>query len=189
MTHVAAAPLGLAFAITIPAMTLLSLLGRAQSFHDGAVASLEMDNPLATFTLIRGHAENAAALLWIARKPGDIASFYPNAPRNRQITVGRLVNGARSRMAGFKEIYDQLSGFAHPSSASALSSWHASEQSDQDVRFRSKPAFKNDDDFAIACFWLVEIAEASGYLWQEAWSAVLGPDAPPPPEWRAASGT
>ena len=60
MTRLAMVPLKTLRQISIPSMTLMSLLTRAQAFHDGSVDALEHDNPFVTFTLVRSYAENTA---------------------------------------------------------------------------------------------------------------------------------
>jgi len=52
------------------------------------------------------------------------------------------------------------------------------------VRWQSAAAFKNDDDFMMACVWLVELAEANAHLWRECWELYFS-DSPKykPPVW------
>lgn len=170
------------FDFDVPRMTMLSLLTRAQGFHDGAVAALAADNPFATFTLLRSYAENAAMLCWLVDKPADIERIYPEAPPERTIRIGQLTNYAENRLGGFRGVYAQLSKFAHPGAGTALSGWHAGDENQ--VHWASAAAFKNDDDYKIACFWVVELAEANGHLWAECWEAYFG-EQPTfvPPEW------
>lgn len=159
--------------IDVPRMTLLSLFTRAQAFHESALAAVQADNPFAAFTLLRSYAENAAMLVWLRDKPGDIVRIYPDAPASQRIRIGRLVDKASARLGGFKPIYEQLSEFAHPGEATAMAGWHPTDV-DLRVRWHSAPAFKSDDDFKIACFWLVELAEANGHLWRECWEMHFG---------------
>jgi hypothetical protein len=50
--------------------------------------------------------------------------------------------------------------------------------------FSSRPSFKNDDDFMLACVWLIELAEANGALWAKSWSRYFGATALwDPPDW------
>jgi len=168
--------------LTMPKMTMLSLFTRAQAFHEAALAMIRENNPFAALTLLRSYAENAAMLVWLLDKPNDIKRIYPEAAESQRIRVGQLVGKAATRLGGFKPIYEQLSNFAHPGEATALSGWHATDV-DRHVNWMSAPAFKNDDDFMIACFWLVELAEANGHLWQECWAMYFGdpPTHVPPP--------
>lgn len=89
----------------IAEMTLLSLLTRAQAFHDGALAAVKEDNPFATFTLLRSYAENAAVMVWLLDHPSDLARMYPEAPRDQRFSIGRLTNHARERFGGFQGVY------------------------------------------------------------------------------------
>jgi hypothetical protein len=161
------------FGFTVGTMSLLSLLTRAQAFHDGVIGALEADNPFATMTLLRSYAENAALLVWLDEKPNELDRLLPDAGPDDRFNIGRLVAFAVRRMGGFKGIYEQLSGFAHPSSASALSGWH--NEGGRRVRWGTHPEFKNDDDFMMACVWVVELAEANTGLWLSVWDKYFGP--------------
>jgi hypothetical protein len=161
------------FDFDMPRMTLLSAFTRAQAFHDGALDALRADNPFSTFTLLRSYAENAAMLVYLLNKPSEIERFYAGVPREMRLRIGKLTTNASSRLAGFKGVYEQLSGFAHPAGATALSGWHAPGD-DLKVQWSSVPAFKNDDDFEMACVWLVELAEANAHLWREVWNMYFG---------------
>lgn len=188
MTSMAARAIGAERDFDIPRMTMLSLLTRAQGFHDSAVAALQADNPFATFTLLRSYAENAALLCWLVDKPADIERIYPLAPADRTIRVGQLTNYAEKRMGGFRPIYAQLSKFAHPGAGTALSGWHTGDENS--VHWTSVPAFKNDDDFKVGCLWVVELAEANGHLWSECWNAYFGRlPTYVPPAWVGPTGT
>ncbi|TFB84467.1 hypothetical protein E3O44_15410 [Cryobacterium algoricola] len=170
----------------VPMMTLMSLLTRAQSFHDGALDAVRAGNPFAAFTLIRSYAENAAVLVRLKDRPDDLARLYPEAPRATRLRIGQITNGASARFGEFKGVYDQLSEFAHPSPATALSGWHASELDDGKVEWRSSPAFKSTDDLMMACVWLVELAEANSELWRECFEMYFGERRTcTPPEWNS----
>lgn len=158
----------------VPEMTLMSLLTRAHSFHGAALASVEQNNPFAAFTLIRSYAENAAVLVWFIEHPVDIARFYPGAPLDTRLRIGRITGGAGTRFGEFRGIYDQLSKFAHPDPHTALSGWHSDSADEMKVRWQSAPAFKNDNDFMMACVWLVELAEANANLWRECFEMYFG---------------
>jgi hypothetical protein len=170
----------------LPMMTLMSLLTRAQAFHDGALDAVRAGNPFAAFTLIRGYAENAAVLVRLTERPADLARLYPEAPLETRLRIGPITNGASARFGQFKGIYDQLSQFAHPHPATALSGWHASEADDDGVHWQSVPAFKNLDDLMMACVWLIELATANANLWRECFEMYFGSTRTSvPPEWRS----
>ena len=172
--------------LTVPKMTVMSLLTRAQSFHDGTVHALTTDNPFAAFTLLRAYAENAAMLVWLIEKPNDLVRIYPDARREMRLSVGKLINKAGTRFSGFAAIYDQLSGFAHPAAHTALSAWRAGD-GEGEIQWQSAPAFKNDDDFIMACVWVIELAEANAQLWRETWEIYFAdPPLVIPPPWRPA---
>lgn len=168
----------------MPRMTLMSAFTRAQAFHDGTLDALRADNPYAAFTLLRSYAENAAMLVYLLNKPADIERFYAEVPLEMRLRIGKLTASASSRLAGFKGVYEQLSGFAHPADATALSGWH-SPGDELKVQWSSVPSFKNDDGFMMACVWLVELAEANAHLWREVWEMYFG-ETPrfTAPEWK-----
>lgn len=183
LTRFASKSLGSSFDFGMEEMTMMSLLTRAQAFHDGTVDALRADNPFAAFTLLRSYAENAAMMVWLLDHPGDIARIYPEAPLNQRLSIGKLTNNAASRFGGFKGVYEQLSNFAHPAAHTALSGWHAGDE-EKRVQWTSVPSFKNDDDFMMACVWLIELSQANAHLWRECWELYFG--TPPkflPPKW------
>ncbi len=183
MTELASRSLKPSFDFGIAEMTMMSLLTRALAFHDGALDAAKADNPFAAFTLLRSYAENGAMLAWLLDHPEDIARIYPEAPRDQRLSIGRLTNNARNRFGGFQGVYEQLSGFAHPASATALSGWHAGDE-ERRVRWQSHTAFKNDEDFMMACVWIVELAQANAHLWRECWELYFGdPPSYIPPMW------
>jgi hypothetical protein len=169
--------------LNVPKMTLLSMMTRAQAFHDGAIEAAKSDNPFATFTLLRSYAENAAMLIWISTKQGELRRLYPDAPVELKFSIGKLVAHAERDSAGFREIYEQLSRFAHPGSSTAFSGFRVTGQKPLAI-FSSRPSFKNDDDFMLACVWLIELAEANGALWVKSWGRYFGATALwDPPDW------
>jgi hypothetical protein len=104
---------------------------------------------------------------------GPDKRFYAETPREMRLRIGQLTGNASSRLAGFKGVYEQLSGFAHPAAATALSGWHSPGE-DLKVHWSSVPSFKNDSDFMMACVSLVELAQSNGYLWREVWEMYFG---------------
>ena len=145
-------------------LALLGLLTRAQAFHDGALDAVLKDNPFAAATLIRAYSETVAALIWIQAKPRDLLKFSHTALKRDAVPPGRLSNFARTQAVGFKGIYDQLSGFAHPTSVGSLSGVK-SVADDGTTTWQSRASFRTDDDVILMCFWILELAEvASGLL-------------------------
>ena len=169
--------------LNVPKMTLLSMMTRAQAFHDGAIEAAKSDNPFATFTLLRSYAENAAMLIWIGTKQGELRRLYPDAPVELKFSIGKLVAHAERDSAGFRGIYEQLSRFTHPGSSTAFSGFRMTGQKPLAI-VSSRPSFKNDDDFMLACVWPIELAEANGALWAKSWSRYFGATALwDPPDW------
>jgi len=144
-------------------LALLGLLTRSQAFHDGALDAVLKDNPFAAATLIRAYSETVAALLWIQAKPRDLLNFSHTALKRDAISIGRLTSFARTQSAGFKGIYDQLSGFAHPTSAGGLSGVKSVAE-DGTTTWQSQASFHADDDVILMCFWILELAEVAGGL-------------------------
>ena len=84
-------------------------------------------------------------------------------PKRDAISIGRLTNFARTQSAGFKGIYDQLSGFAHPTSAGGLSGVKSVAE-DGTTAWQSRASFRTNDDVILMCFWILELAEVAGGL-------------------------
>jgi hypothetical protein len=136
-------------------------LARAQGFHESAVAAVSADNPYAAFTLLRAYAENAAAILYVKDHPAQLEKFWRDT-HGPGVKIGKITNHAEGRLAGFKDIYSQLSRYAHPQALSLLASSRVVE--DRVVQWSSTPAFKSDYDAVMACAWAVELAEATSHL-------------------------
>jgi hypothetical protein len=70
----------------------------------------------------------------------------------------------------FKEIYDQLSQYAHPASRSILASFQVND----DARFTwsSAPRFRSEGDTVTACAWVIELAQATSHLLVELGTAL-----------------
>ena len=75
-----------------------------------------------------------------------------------------MTNYAVSRFSGFKDIYSELSRYAHPHALSLLAS---SRVIDGRIRWSSAPTFKSEHDVVMACAWAVELAEATSHLLDE----------------------
>lgn len=144
-------------------LALLGLLTRAQAFHDGALDAVLKDNPFVAATLIRAYSETVASLIWIQAKPRDLLKFSHTALKRDAVSIGRLTSFARTHSAGFKGIYDQLSGFAHPTSAGGLSGVKSVAE-DGTTTWQSRASFRTDDDVIHMCLWILELAEVAGGL-------------------------
>lgn len=99
-----------------PKAVLLGLLGRGEAFHRGTLDPIKKGNPFATFTLLRAYAKNVTALVWISAYPTRIGRLDP-ALGGFPPDAGQMSNVARQGTGGFREIYRQLSAFAHPAAA------------------------------------------------------------------------
>lgn len=152
-------------------MGLLSLITRAQGFHEGALRGIENDNPYATFPLIRCYAENAAVLLWILDHPNDLSRLSSSARPEERFAIGRLISNAAKRAHGFKGIYEQLSEFSHPVAAGFHQPWGVVPDEERTLQWSSVPSFKTAEDKIWACFWLVELTEIHANVWPPAYRA------------------
>jgi hypothetical protein len=142
---------------------LLGLTARAEGLHSAAMQALEADNPYAAFTLIRAYTENAAAVLYAIGHPGKIDAMLELG--DATVSIGQIIsyaNQGSKRFGAFKDVYSQLSQYAHPMSRSIFAS-HTSGGGDE-FRFSSQPAFKFENDFLTASAWIVEMAEAHAAL-------------------------
>lgn len=162
LINAARAVLGSSPSYTTPHLVFSGFVARAQGLHEAAVAAIEADNPYAAFTLLRAYAENAAAILYLKDHPTKLDRFW-REPKG--VPVGRINNHANSRFGMFKEIYDQLSQYAHPQPRSILASTRVSD--DGTFTWSSAPSFKGDGDAIMACAWTVELARATYHLLME----------------------
>ena len=142
-------------------LVLSGFLARAQGFHEGAVAAIDVDNPYAAFTLLRAYAENAASILYVKDHPAELDRFWRDTHR-QDVPIGEIINYAMTRFRGFKGIYSELSKYAHPHALSLLASSRVIEG--RVVQWSSVPRFKSDHDAIMACVWVVELAEATSHF-------------------------
>lgn len=144
---------------TVPHLIFSGFVARAQGLHEAAVAAIEADNPYAAFTLLRAYSENAAAILYLIDHPTTLNKFWQDP---RGVQVGRITNHARKNFKMFKEIYDQLSQYAHPTRRSILASFQVSD--DGQFTWSSAPRFGSEGDILTACAWVIELAQATSQL-------------------------
>lgn len=144
-------------------LVVTGLMARAQAFHEGVLLSVEADNPYAAFTLLRAYAENAAAIAYLSDKPTQLSNFID---ADAGVAIGRITGYATKYSDGFKEIYRQLSQFAHPAADSVLTSHRLSDNPDGTLKLKwhSAPSFKEEQHALLACAWVIELAIAHGDL-------------------------
>lgn len=146
--------------VTMIHLIFQGFVARAQGLHEASVAATRDGNPHAAFALLRSYAETAAAILFAKDKPEEVMKFFDQDGPG--IKIGRITNHARSRFGNFKEIYDQMSKFAHPAGLSILASSSAGEE--RTLQWSSAPRFKHVENQLIAYGWAVELAEATRHL-------------------------
>lgn len=151
--------------MTVLTVVFQGFVARAQSLHEGSVQMIDAGNPHAAFTLLRAQAENAAAILYAKDHPNIVGHWWDAAGHG--IKIGKITNHAVTRFGGFKEIYDQLSGFAHPKAKGLLASSRMKDEKERTMEWSSAPHFKRSDDQLIAYAWAVELAESSRLLLYE----------------------
>jgi hypothetical protein len=162
--------IGLSPEITSIRMGLLSMVTRAQGYHSAALSAVRDDNPYAAFTLVRCFAENAAALLWMMEKPGDLGRISVLAGETEGFAVGRLITTANKRAPGFGAVYEELSKYAHPVASSFSDGWQPGS-GHRDVAWSSVPAFKVEVSKQLICFWLLELTEIHANTWPMLYTA------------------
>lgn len=153
--------LGSASDYTVEIVVFSGLLARAQGLHEGALSAVEQDNPYAAFTLIRAYAETVAVVLYVTDKPQFLDRIWKHDAL--PLPVGKVTDYAVRRLGGFKDIYNDLSQYAHPASKSVVAASHRLKDSRQ-VEWSSVPSFRSEDDAIVACGWIVELAEACSNL-------------------------
>jgi hypothetical protein len=147
-------------------LLVMGMSSRALGMHDGAVNALESDNPFATYTLLRSYAENAASLIYAIEKPNQLHRIL-GLGSSRPIKIGTITNYAEQgskRFGSFRDVYGDLSEFAHPMSRSIFAALAPTEDG---FHWQLDPKFKYDNDFVVACSLVVEMAEANSHLLRE----------------------
>jgi hypothetical protein len=148
---------------TTTTIVFQGFIARAQCLHEAAVHMTEAENPHAAFTLLRAYAENTAAILYAKDHP-NLAGHWWDVD-GHGIQIGKITNHARTRLGGFKGIYDQLSQYAHPQARGLLAS--SSIKEGRTVHWSSAPHFKSANDQLVAYAWVVDLADATRHLLYE----------------------
>jgi hypothetical protein len=147
--------------ITPTVIVFQGFIARARALHESSLDAIEAGNPVAAFTLLRAHAENAAGVLYAKDNPQRLGSFW-GAPGTHSVKIGVITNHAKSRFAGFSGLYSQLSEFAHPGVKGIVVSSKMTDE--QTLSWQSAPRFRRERDALTAFGWLVELGEASHHL-------------------------
>jgi len=142
---------------TMDHLIVAGMVARAQSLHEAAFSATNSNNPHAAFTLLRAYIEQSAAALYLKDHP-DKAERLWNDLEGRGVPVGRITShAARSgRFQHFRQVYDQLSKYAHPSSISHFAGMRVSDGGE--FTFQTAPRFKSEGEKLVAYAWLVEFA-------------------------------
>jgi hypothetical protein len=153
--------------MTVANLVMQGLATRGLGLHDASVDALQADNPFATFTLIRASAENAAAAEYAIEKPKAINKLM--GMHGSSLPIARIVSHANqspsTRFGEFKAVYQQLSGYAHPTAKSIFASANGLDANGFNMSMT--PRFKSDNDFLTAAGWISEFADASARLLAE----------------------
>jgi len=143
-------------------LALLGFVNRARSLHEGSVSAIVADNPFAAAACLRAYSELVGALIWIRDKPKDLGRFAHTADKSDAPTIGRIKNGVRNDSSAFESIYDNLSGYVHPTSMGGLLSF--TMPSADVIEWHSEPTFRQEHSRMRFCSWVVECAEFAGAL-------------------------
>ncbi|MFD8102873.1 hypothetical protein ACFV24_25375 [Nocardia fluminea] len=150
---------------TLQHLILMGFVARAQGFAEATACAIAANNPYAAFTLLRSYFENAAAILYVTEKPDAAQKLWERGPNSHGIKIGTITNYARQRFPKSKELYNELSQFAHPHSISMTTSINSDASGK--VSWRSEPAFETDEQLLLATAWLEELTTATGHLFRE----------------------
>lgn len=157
-------------------LAILGFVNRARSLHEGSVSAIVADNPFAAAACLRAYSELVGALIWIRDKPGDLGRFAHTADKSNAPTIGKIKNGVRNDSNAFASIYDNLSGFVHPTSMGGLLSF--TMPSADVIEWHSEPTFRHEHSRMRFCSWVVECAEFAGALlvrlFADYWSTSMG---------------
>jgi hypothetical protein len=147
--------------VTQAGMVFCGFMSRAQGLHEGAVAAIEARNPVASFSLIRAHSENMAAILYAADHPRDILVFLGSGSQP-YVKPGRITNYIQKAIPQYKHLYEQLSEYVHAGSLSIISSFQLN--GDRSFNWSSSPRFRNDREILLAYGWVCEISDNTAQL-------------------------
>lgn len=147
-------------AITMDHIVVCGFVARAQSLHEASIASVQANNPHAAFTLLRAYAEQCAAILYMTDHP-EKAKPLSGEGAGYGVKIGTITNYAQNsgRMPSFREVYNRLSKYAHPSAAGHFASVRVGD--DRSISWQSAPRFKREEEKLIAYGWCVEFAHAT----------------------------
>lgn len=142
---------------TIDHLIVGGMVARAQAFHEAALEAINSNNPHAAFTLLRAYIEQSAAALYLTDHPSKAERLW-NDLEGRGVPIGRITGHAdrSGRFKNFRQVYDQLSKYAHPSSISHFANMRVGEGNE--FTFQTAPRFKSDDEKLTAYAWLIEFA-------------------------------
>lgn len=144
-------------------LTMFGLFSRVQGFHEAVVREIAADNPFSTLTLLRSLAEVDALLCYLIERPAELRRVSMTADKPDRFSIGSLLRAAEKESEGFQGVYQQLSGFAHPSYLGVTVGMTLSDEGH--FGWQSQPSFKNENDALTAYLWLLELTEAAGALW------------------------
>lgn len=170
MTGLAATKMGPEPRFDDTMLAMMGLLTRLQAYNEGAARELAADNPFSSASCIRSLAEVVALICYLVEKPADLPRVSMHASDQDRFAIGKLLQAAQREAPGFKDVYEQLSNFAHPSYVGSTTSMNVTD--DGRFSWRSVPSFKNDDDACGMYLWLLELTEAAGLLWCKLYDAV-----------------
>lgn len=142
------------------ARRLPGLDGASPGAPRGCAGCHRRGQPLRAFTLIRAYAESTAAILYVTDHPAQLNNLWRGDGHG--IKIGKITNHAETRLEAFRDVYGELSSYAHPASKSLLASMRVAETST--VQWRSAPTFKSEADRIVAYAWIRELAEVSSHL-------------------------
>ena len=147
-------------AITMDHMIAAGMVARAQALHEAAIAAIDSDNPHASFTLLRSYAEQCAAVLYLTDHPDKARNLWDDSD-GRSVKIEPITNYAQNsgRLRRFKDVYDRLSKYTHPSSTAHFSSFRSGEG--RTFTWQSAPRFKRDEEKLVAYAWCIEFAYAT----------------------------
>jgi hypothetical protein len=143
--------------ITMDHLVVAGMVARAQSLHEAALAAINTDNPHAAFTLLRAYSEQCAAVLYLTDHPDKARRLWDDS-EGHGVPIGRITSHAQNsgRLQSFREVYDLLSKYAHPSSISHFASMRTGDE--RNFTWQSAPRFKRDAEKLIAYAWCIEFA-------------------------------
>ena len=152
-----------------------AMITRSEALQGAISREAKASNPQATFVLLRTFLESLVMVMYVLDHPRYVGALMDH-PRNRakdaprRRTMQSLLSHAAKYAPNIKEVYAELSEFAHFGST-ALWTSHVPGERDElghlSVTWQTAPSWRNDEQAYIACAHTLELADGMDFYLRE----------------------